>query len=99
MCIPTKATFFLALHHNKGTHENNSNVATIRDHYPLPIIDHVIEQVARAKAYSFLDGCLGYIQISISPKYQHKMAFASKGGTFAYKVMLFVLIYAPSTFQ
>ena len=36
------------------------NGATIRDHYPLPIIDHVIERVAGAEAYSFLDGFLGY---------------------------------------
>ena len=36
------------------------NAATIRDHYPLPITDHVLERVAGAQAYSFLDGFLGY---------------------------------------
>ena len=54
------------------------NVAIIRDHYPLPIIDHVIERVAREEAYRFLDGFLGYNQISIDARDQHKMAFASK---------------------
>ena len=32
------------------------NSTTICDHYPLPIIDHVIEKVAGVEAYSFLDG-------------------------------------------
>ena len=43
------------------------NVATIRDHYPLPITNHMIERVAGVKAYSFLDGFSGYNQISIDP--------------------------------
>ena len=37
------------------------NATTIRDNYPLPIADHVIERVAGKKAYSFLDGFSGYI--------------------------------------
>ena len=36
------------------------NAATVCDHYPLPITDHVIERVAGAKAYNFLDGFFGY---------------------------------------
>ncbi|MCO5560567.1 hypothetical protein L7F22_014182 [Adiantum nelumboides] len=75
------------------------NTATIRDHYPLPITDHVIEQVARAEAYSFLDGFSGYNQLSIAPEDQHKTAFATERGTFAYRVMPFGLTNAPSTFQ
>ena len=41
------------------------NAVTIRDHYPLPIMDHVLERVAGKQAYSFLDGFLGYNQVSI----------------------------------
>ena len=75
------------------------NAATIRDHYPLPITDHVIERVAGAEAYNFLDGFSGYNQISIDPKDQHKMAFESKQGTSTYKVMPFGLTNASITFQ
>lgn len=46
------------------------NAATIRDHYPLPITDHVLERVAGKKAYSFLDGFSRYNQVSIDPKDQ-----------------------------
>ena len=75
------------------------NAATIRDHYPLPITDHVIKRVAGAEAYSFLDGFLGYNQLSIDPQDQHKTAFAIERGTFAYKVMPFGLTNTPTNFQ
>ena len=75
------------------------NAATIHDHYPLPITDHVLERVAGKQAYSFLDGFSGYNQVSIKPEDQHKTAFATEWGIFAYKVMPFGLTNAPATFQ
>ena len=52
--------------------------------YPLPITDHVLERVAGKKAYNFLDGFFGYNQVSIDEKDQHKTAFATEWGVFAY---------------
>ena len=75
------------------------NVATIRDNYPLPITEHVLESKARKEAYNFLDRFLGYNQVSIAPKDQRKTAFATKWGIFAYRVMPFGLTNAPATFQ
>ena len=75
------------------------NAATIRDHYPLPITDHVLERVARKQAYSFLDGFLGYNQVSIKQDDQHKTAFATEWGIYAYRVMPFGLTNALATFQ
>ena len=73
---------------------------------PLEIIthcllftDHVLERVASAEVYSFLDGFSRYNQLSIASKDQHKTAFATKQGTFAYRVMPFGLSNAPYTFQ
>ena len=74
------------------------NAATIRDHYPLPITDHVLERVAGKQAYSFLDGFSGYNQVSIKPEDQHKTPFAIEWGIFSYKVVPFGLTNAPATF-
>ena len=60
------------------------NAATVRDHYPLPITDHVLERVAGKQAYSFLDGFSGYNQVSIKEEDQHKTAFATEWGIYAY---------------
>ncbi|MCO5552095.1 hypothetical protein L7F22_005605 [Adiantum nelumboides] len=75
------------------------NAATIRDNYPLPITDHVIERVASREAYSFLDGFSRYNQLAIKSEDQHKTAFATEWGIFAYRVMPFGLTNALATFQ
>ena len=75
------------------------NATTIKDHYPLPIIDHMLERVVGAQAYSFLDRFSGYNQLSIAPKDQHKTAFVMERGIFAYRVMPFEFTNVPSTFQ
>ena len=75
------------------------NAATIRDNYPLPITEHVLERVARKKAYNFLDGFSGYNHVSIAPKDHHKIAFAIEWGIFADRVMPFGLTNASAIFQ
>ena len=55
------------------------NATIVRDHYSLPVIDHVLERVAGKKAYSFIDGFSGYNQVSIDERDQHKIAFAIEG--------------------
>ena len=46
-----------------------------------------------------MDGFLGYNQVSIDAKDQHKRAFATEWGIFSYRVMPFGLTNAPATFQ
>ena len=43
------------------------NTTTIRDNYCLPIIEHLLERVARKEAYNFLDAFSGYNQVTIHP--------------------------------
>ena len=75
------------------------NDATIKDNYPVPYIEHLLERVAGAEAYSFIDGFSGYNQISVVPEDQHKTSFPTEFGTFAYKQMPFGLTSALSTYQ
>ena len=51
------------------------NKATKKDHFPLPLIDQVLDGLAGKKLFSFLDGFSGYNQIQISPKDQDKTTF------------------------
>ena len=74
------------------------NAMTIRDHYPLPITEHVLERVAGKQAYSFLGGFSGYNQVSIKQEDQHKTAFATEWGIYTYCVMPFGLTTALATF-
>eukprot|EP00253_Pinus_taeda_P018125 PITA_18125 len=75
------------------------NKATQKDHFPLPFIDQVLDNLVGKKFFSFLDGFSGYNQIRIAPQDQDKTTFTSPWGTFAYKVLPFGLCNAPTTFQ
>ncbi|RDX99533.1 Retrovirus-related Pol polyprotein from transposon 17.6, partial [Mucuna pruriens] len=75
------------------------NLATPKDHFPLPFIDQVLEKLVGKSNYCFLDGFSGYMQIHIAPEDQHKTTFTCPFGTFAYTRMPFGLCNAPSTFQ
>ena len=43
------------------------NTATIKDHYPLPFIDQMLNRLAGHSHYCFLDGYFGYNHIAIAP--------------------------------
>ncbi len=65
------------------------NEPTKKDPYPLPFIDEVLNTITGYEAYSFLDGYLGYHQISIAIEDRYKTAFVTNWGVFIWKVMLF----------
>nr|GEW59007.1 reverse transcriptase domain-containing protein [Tanacetum cinerariifolium] len=71
------------------------NDATRKDHFSLPFMDQILERSAGNEFYCFLDGFLGYLQISIDPQDQDKTTFACPYGTFAYCRMPFGLCNAP----
>nr|GEV97527.1 reverse transcriptase domain-containing protein [Tanacetum cinerariifolium] len=75
------------------------NDATRKDHFPLPVMDQMLERLAGNEYYCFLDGFSGYCQIPIDPQDQEKTTFTCPYGTFAYRRMPFGLCNAPGTFQ
>ncbi|XP_073120292.1 uncharacterized protein [Henckelia pumila] len=75
------------------------NLATRKDHFPLPFIDQTLERLAGKTYFCFLDGFSGYYQIVISQEDQEKTTFTCPFETFAYRRMPFGLCNAPGTFQ
>ncbi|KAL4377940.1 hypothetical protein GQ457_02G027150 [Hibiscus cannabinus] len=73
--------------------------ATKKDHFPLPFIDQMLDQLAGKAYYCFLDGYSRYNQIAIAPKDQEKTTFSCPYGTYAFQRMSFRLCNAPATFQ
>ena len=60
------------------------NVATKKDHFPLPFIDEMLERLAKPSFFCFLDGYSGYHQIPIHLDGQSKTTFTCPDGTYAY---------------
>ena len=75
------------------------NKATIKDHFPLPFLDQMLDRLADHEYYCFLDGYSSYNQIVIAPEDQEKTTFTCPYGTFAFRRMPFGLCNAPGTFQ
>jgi len=75
------------------------NQETRKGHFPLPLIDQMLERLAGKSHYCFLDGFSGYFQIHIAREDQEKTIFTHPFSTFAYRRMPFGLCNAPGTFQ
>ena len=75
------------------------NNITVRDRYPLPNIQDLIDKLHGSTVYSSLDLQQGYHQIRIKPEDVPKTAFITPLGQFQFKVLCFGLTNAPATFQ
>jgi hypothetical protein len=77
----------------------NLNKVSLKDNYPLPKMDHILQMVVRSSRISFLDGFSDYNQVLVHPYDQDKTAFTTPWGTFMYVKMPFDLMNIGATFQ
>jgi hypothetical protein len=77
----------------------NLNHACIKDNYPLPNMDTLLQRVTSSKIMSMLDGFSGYNQVLVRKEDQNKTTFTTPWGNFKYLRMPFGLLNAGATFQ
>jgi hypothetical protein len=75
------------------------NDVTIKNKYPLPLIEDLFDQMRGAKVFSKIYLRSGYHQMKIRPSDIPKTAFTTRYGLYEYTVMSFGLTNAPAYFM
>ena len=75
------------------------NKQTVRNQYPLPRIDDLLDRLGKVRHFTTLDLVSGYHKITVKEEDIPKTAFQMQRGQFAFVVMPFGVTNALAAFQ
>lgn len=76
-----------------------ANAAIIRERYPIPTVDELLQGMNGSVTFSKLDLKWGYHQLELTPKSRGIATFAVHTGSFRYKRLIFGVSSASEQYQ
>ena len=89
----------MSCRNSESNYRNYWTRVTIKNRYPLPRIDDLVDQLRRARVYPKIDLRAGYHQLRVRDTDIPKIAFRTRYGHFEFTVMPFGLKNAPAAFM
>jgi hypothetical protein len=77
----------------------NLNKVSLKDNYPLPNMDYILQKVVGSQKISMLHGFFHYNHIMVHPDDQEKTTFTTPWGSFMYAKIPFGLMNDGANFQ
>ena len=77
----------------------NLNKLSLKDNYPFPKMEHILQKLVGSERISTMDVFSGYNHIKVLHENQENTAFTTPWGTFMYAKIPFGLMNARATFQ
>lgn len=71
----------------------------MKDGYPLPHIDDILDSLGDSGCFTVLDAAFGFWQIPLHPNSVEKAGFCTKKGTYQFLMLPMGLSGSPSTYQ
>ncbi|GBN00585.1 Transposon Ty3-G Gag-Pol polyprotein, partial [Araneus ventricosus] len=75
------------------------NKITVREHFPLPLIDDLLDRLQSANIFSTLDLKNAFFHVDIDPSSKKYTSFVTDTGQYEFNKMSFGLTNSPSVFQ
>ena len=75
------------------------NTAVVRERYPIPTVEEILQDLTGARVFSKLDLRWGYHQIVLDEQSKQYTAFATHTGLYRYKRLMFGVSAAPEIYQ
>ncbi|CAO2144897.1 unnamed protein product [Urochloa humidicola] len=75
------------------------NAMTVKNKFPLPIIEEILDELVGARWFTTLDLSSGFHQILMKLQDRYKTAFQTHHGHYEYLVMPYGVTGGPATFQ